>query len=570
MITLRAICKPALSGRKLVLMTIVLAVLNCAAAVFEQPVWADFVETNFPFFSSALDARNLGPPCPTNNLTPRGLILNLGNGCWACFDTDLLRMTAVWSGAGVSPDALPQVSYHAPFDKTTDGQGQLPKILGTPWLVSGIYPGWQAAEKFILTDPREPGPDEREVGRGPIYPSAGRFRAVRLTQAGLCLEYEVAGAFVSEWVESQMQIGKPVVQRWFRLTNVKQPIWLILGQRPSFGKERPRIVLNTDNTSDKRLARLVGVDVKSNGPVAVRVEASGKPIEFRVAMGMPRAVTTWDRPRVANSEATAPSRWPQTVTTRGTLSSAKDAYVVDNIPLPLENPWKRNIRLADIAFFRDGRAAASTLDGDVWIISGLRGDLTEIKWRRFASGLHEPLGICVRDEEMFVHDRHGIWRLRDTDGNGEADVHELFSNVFAQTAETREFPMGFRLAPDGSFVIAKGGQQASTIGKDNGKVLRVSPDGKSASVIGWGLRMPAIGVNPKTGLVTASDQQGNYIPTTPLHIIRDNRYYGYISLILPKEQYPAPITEPLTWIPYPINASAAAQGSGSPMRAWDR
>jgi hypothetical protein len=30
------------------------------------------------------------------------------------------------------------------------------------------------------------------------------------------------------------------------------------------------------------------------------------------------------------------------------MSVAKDAYVVDNIPASLENPW-RNVRLADIA-----------------------------------------------------------------------------------------------------------------------------------------------------------------------------------------------------------------------------
>src|SRR6185436_10527139 len=143
--------------------------------------------------------------------------------------------------------------------------------------------------------------------------------------------------------------------------------------------------------------------------------------------------------------------------------------------------------------------------------------------------------------------------------NGEADAHELFSNAFAQTAETREFATGMKLAPDGSFIIAKGGQQGSTTGKQNGTVIRVSPDGSEGTVLGWGLRMPFIGVHPKTGLVTASDQQGNYIPATPLHIIRDHQFYGFISLFLPKEKYPAPIVDPLTWIPHPINASGVSQ-----------
>ena len=77
----------------------------------------------------------------------------------------------------------------------------------------------------------------------------------------------------------------------------------------------------------------------------------------------------------------------------------------------------------------------------------------------------------------------------------------------------REFPSTLRLAPGGEFVIAKGGQEATTIGKHNGSVLRVSADGRTATVLGYGFRQPNIGVNSATGLVTASDQQGHYIPT---------------------------------------------------------
>src|SRR5262245_7052295 len=78
----------------------------------EPAAWADFVETNFPFFSSVLDARKLGAGWPADNLTPRGLILNLGHGCWACFDTELIRISAIWSGPGVTSVAMSQGSYY--------------------------------------------------------------------------------------------------------------------------------------------------------------------------------------------------------------------------------------------------------------------------------------------------------------------------------------------------------------------------------------------------------------------------------------------------------------------------
>src|SRR5688572_5647103 len=105
--------------------------------------WADFVEPDFPFFSSVLDARGLGAGWPADNLTPRGLILNLGNGLWACFDTDLLRVSAIWSGTGVTPVSMAQVSYHNAGERSPIGQGRLPTIAGTAWLATGLYPGWQ-------------------------------------------------------------------------------------------------------------------------------------------------------------------------------------------------------------------------------------------------------------------------------------------------------------------------------------------------------------------------------------------------------------------------------------------
>src|SRR2546426_5204327 len=301
----------------------------------KQPIWADFVETNFPFFSSVLDARKLAHDLPADNLTPRGIILNPGSDCWACFDTDLLRMSAVWVGPGISPASMSQGSYHSPGTKAPEGQNSLPQIVGTPWLANGVYPGWQAGEQFSLADPREPAPDNREVGRGPLSASAGRFKAVRLTRSGLCLEYEVAGASVREWVEARREDDQPVVQRRFRLEGAPQPLWLILGRRASGAVENLKIAIASSDPDGTPAAKCIE---QPDGLLVVRVRRSDKPIEFQVAIGLSPTVKGWSGPSDANADAPPPIRWPQTITTRGVLSSAKEAYVVDNIPLPLENP----------------------------------------------------------------------------------------------------------------------------------------------------------------------------------------------------------------------------------------
>lgn len=540
--------------RLLIAIVLLGASISIRAAEPKSP-WNDFVEPDFPFFSSVLDARKLGEGWPTNNLTPRGLILNLGNDCWACFDTDLLRVSAIWAGKDVTPVAMSYGSYHLAGYKVPEGQGKLPGINGTPWLANGLYPGWQTGEAVSLQDPRAAAPDEKEAGRGPLDAKQGQFKAVRLVADGVVLEYTVAGAAVQERITARSQGDGVAVARSFKLEKVPRMLWLILSQRPAGADGSLATVMAAPSGRVGAVAELL---TQADGLQAVRLKPTEQPVTFQVAMSLAGKVQTWES-SFAPAARTPALRWPQLVNTPAKLAKTKDAYVLDDIPIPDQNPWKRNVRFTDLTFFPDGRAALVTFDGDVWIASGLNGDLQRVQWKRFASGLHEPLGIAVRQEELFVNDRNGIWCLRDTDGNGEADVHELFCNLFAQTAETREFAAGMRVAPDGSFVIAKGGQQGTTIGKYNGTVLRVAADGKSFETIGWGFREPFIGMHPKTGLVTVSDQQGNYVPTTPLYALKGNEYHGFLTHLLPKEKYPAPIADPLTWIPHPVNSSAVGQ-----------
>ncbi len=528
--------------------------------------WADWVEPTFPFFSSVVDARQAAPAFPGDNLTPRALVLNLGRDHWVAFDTDLLRVSAAWRGKGLSARALAPGSYLHPDRKTPGGQVPAPEPEGTLWVANGIYPGWQIGAAVLAEDPRESAPSAEEIGRGPLPERFGRFKAVRLVRDGAVLEYTAAGADVREWMTVFQADGRPAessIVRHFEVGPTRESLWLVVGHK----SKEVEVSLGTRTgvpiVLDAVPAPKQGLAARDAGQGAgriwvVKVLPHDTPINFSTAITYGASIPPTIAPHAIPTDAAAP-RWPREITTKVTRSTSKDAYVVDDIELPVENPWRRNVRPGDVQFLKDGTGAVVTLDGDVWLVRGLHEAGGTARWRRFASGLHEPLTLAVRDEQLYVYDRNGIWRLRDTNGDGEADVHELFSNAFAQTADMREFPNTIRLAPDGEFVIAKGNQQAVTIGKHNGHVLRVSADGRRATSLGYGFRQPNIGVNIRTGLVTASDQQGHYIPTTPLHIVRDRQFYGFLSDKEPREQYPAPIADPLTWIPHATNASAMSQ-----------
>ncbi len=526
------------------------ALLSDPAAAAEKKrapsPWADWVERDFPFFSSMLDARSKSHALLTNNITPRGLVLNLGQDCWVCFDIDLLRVAAMWHGKGVTENALAPGSYHPWGGKSKGGLFPAPQPDGDVWLANGIYPGWQVGEKLNLADPRDPAPDPNEVGRGPLPDQMGRFKSVRLVRDGVVLEYRVGKTDVSEWMTLSTTDGRPVIERHFQVNTSNQPLLLVLGAKT---RDSAALKLSGGNGAAKLS--------EEESLWTVRLAPRKSPVRFCVSFtGIGIAPKVSPRP-IPN--LLPPTRWPQEIVTRGKLSKSKESYVVDNIALPFANPWHRNVRPGDVQFLKDGTGVAVTLDGDVWLVRGLQGSLEKVRWKRFASGLHEPMTLAIRDEEIHVFDKNGIWRLRDTNGDDEADVHELFSNAFGQTLDMREFPSTIRLAPDREFVIAKGGQQ-KTFGKHNGSVLRISADGLRSTVLGYGFRQPNIGVNLRTGLVTSSDQEGQYIPSTPLHIVRDGQFYGYLDDQLHgREKYPAPIAEPLTWMPHAVNASAISQ-----------
>lgn len=527
---------------------------------------AEFVENDFPFFSSTLDAREAGEGLPKDNLTPRGLILNLGHNLWACYDVDLLRLSCVWEGEPGQPPitlvALAPRSYKDPGQKTKDGQDDLPKPVGNLWVASGIYPGWQVGEAPNLTDPREPAPSPEEVGRGPLKADSllkdVRLRSIKhgdkVSTHHQTIDFTIGGTAVAATFggSSKAEVSDAAVD--YEVQPHAVPLVCVLGKVAS-GVTVARFM---QKDAEESAAQLQITD----GLRWVKLPPASKPVSFTVHF----SATSKNRAATKSPYGQETAFWPQILTTKGTLSAdTTSAYVMDDVALPTTNPWKRNVRLADIAFLDDqGHAAVVTMDGDVWMLSGLKGNLEKVEWKRFASGFHEPMSIVARPEKdgapsLFINDRNGIWRLKDTKGTGEADVHEMFCNLFSQTAETREFPNSMKLGPKGELYISKGGQQGTTLGKDNGKVLRIAPDGKSYEAVAWGLRQPFIGVNEKTGLVTASDQQGNYVPSTPLHVIRDNQYYGFLTEQQPKEKYPAPIADPLTWIPHPVNPSGATQ-----------
>jgi len=266
--------------------------------------------------------------------------------------------------------------------------------------------------------------------------------------------------------------------------------------------------------------------------------------------------------------------WTQTVTTRGRVAPDTSAYVVDQLTLPIPNPWDRNVRAVDVDFFEDNRAAVVTFSGDVWMVDGIDEELKNITWRRYASGLYETQSIEVVNDTVYVYGKEGIVRFHDLNDDGVADFYENFSNGMAQSMESREWATDMVAAPGGGFFIAKAGgldmgPQTSfpavasgfrAGSRHSGSVVKVSADGRNVQLYATGLRGPYLGMNPETGVLTASDQQGHFVPSTPLLLIEEGDFFG----VPPTAHRPGnpgdlEITPPLVWFPHSVDRSGISQ-----------
>ncbi len=136
-------------------------------------------------------------------------------------------------------------------------------------------------------------------------------------------------------------------------------------------------------------------------PVRVPALSSATSREGRLARSSPGGPDACQGPLdLAPYTKGGPSQWPQTVETKGTLGTGDGPYVVDTLTAPDENPYKSWMRFGGMDFFADGKSAAlSTWSGDVWTVTGIDETLEKLTWKRFATGLFQPLGLKIVDEQ---------------------------------------------------------------------------------------------------------------------------------------------------------------------------
>ncbi len=551
---------------------------------FEEAEFAPFVEPDFPFITTSMDGRNLGSGFPEDNIAARVLAIKLGEDAYLSFDTDMLRWSVAWTGEFMPMVTMAQISYQDFHNK----DNLIPTISGEPKITTGLYPGWNGSNPQF-TDPRPAPANPDMLAWGPLPTEIGRWNGLYLNDGEVVLSYSVKGVGIFEKPGSIKINDETGFIRTISTQGSREELTMVAAEVTNGTRSEIRgnsaYIYHGENeesiTAVGFTEEIAGVtiDVIADRYIVLSIAAGNNDLEFNAIIwkGSTAQTGTFEQ-MLSDSKPDMPefikggsSPWNEEVLTRGQISPDTAAFVTDLLTLPIPNPWKRNVRVVDVAFFGGSRAAVVTFEGDVWLVDGIDDDLKRLSWKRFASGLYEPQSIEVIDNQVYIFGKEGIVRFHDLNDDGAADYYENFSNLMVQSIETREWASDMVHAPDSSFYISKFGaldmgpetsSPKSLMGfragsPHDGSILKISADGRQIETYATGFRGPYIGIHPETGVLSASDQQGNYMPSTPVMLVGKGDYYG-----VPATAHLDPIpdvTPPLAWLPHRVDRSGISQ-----------
>jgi hypothetical protein len=476
----------------------------------------------------------------------------------AIFDLDSQRIACAWVGGSPQLIGWWLNGQHGPTSQMT--QEPLFANTGVGW--AGPGGSFVDPRPDIINPLPRPGPLPKEWAR-----SKGYYRHGRET----VFSYTVGATAVLEQLSLEKSASVVAVARSFTIAAHAQPLTVVLADATgdaaqmegvvSGGNPRATVVAAAAGAKlevvEKRLVLRLPAGAASN----VKVLVAGKDVD---AAALKALAKKSEQPvDLTPKTKGGPSLWPQVLETKGTLGNNDVAYTVDAIGLPESNPWNAWIRPSALDIFPDGKSAAiSTLNGDVFIVSGIDDKLEHVTWRRFAAGLHAPLGVKIVNGIVHVAVRDGIMRLHDLDHDGEADFYEMFTMDLLQSPSFHSFVCDLNTDPAGNFIfsvggaIRSGGRGFQKLTPHMGTVMRLSKDGSKLEVVATGLRMPNGSAVRADGQITESDNEGVWVPASPIHWVKDGDFLGVKNTAHGREIHPP---KPLTFLPQSTESSACSQ-----------
>jgi hypothetical protein len=215
------------------------------------------------------------------------------------------------------------------------------------------------------------------------------------------------------------------------------------------------------------------------------------------------------------------------------------------------------MEVGGMTWTRDGRLAVAIRKGEIWLLSGTEGEsVEEIEYQPFASGLFEPLGLLEDNGSFLVAQRNEVTRIRDRDGDDLADEYLRYASGWNVSGAYHGYVYGPERDGQGRLWITTNIDMGPNSDNDapwRGWGMTLNPDGTLMPQAA-GMRSPSgLGVNIE-GDMFYSDQQGTWMPATPISHLRRGAFYGNPSGIASQDLPGSPLRlsiEPPNGVLYP-------------------
>ena len=174
----------------------------------------------------------------------------------------------------------------------------------------------------------------------------------------------------------------------------------------------------------------------------------------------------------------------------------------------------------------DGKLYASSRRGDIYSVDKPLGEPSDMKFTKFAGGLHEVLGVSARKGSLYITQRCEVTKITDTDRDGRADEFDTVSDFWGINGDYHEYAFGSKFDADDNMWVTLCLTGSFTADSPyRGWCLRISPDGKATPTCS-GIRSPGgMGMNDK-GDMFYTDNQGPWNGTCGLKHLRVGSFQG--------------------------------------------
>jgi glucose/arabinose dehydrogenase len=202
----------------------------------------------------------------------------------------------------------------------------------------------------------------------------------------------------------------------------------------------------------------------------------------------------------------------------------QEYYRIVTIPIPKDIV----LEAGAMEWLPNGRLAVATRRGEIYLVENVLSDPPkDVRFSRFASGLHEILGLAQKDGVLYAAQRGELTRVADTNHDGVADSFETVADGWGITGDYHEYTFGSHFDRNGDLwlTLCLTGSFSSPV-KYRGWCLRYTADGKLVPVCG-GIRSPGgMGINAE-GDVFYTDNQGPWNGVCSLKHLAPGSFQGH-------------------------------------------